>query len=213
MKALVLDVLDDLEHDIVPSYLRLLLQYSRKLGIFHKRATLVQEAIDDVLKQDEDLDGMYLTVKSKNIPLDGHTEVEMLLESYLKQVEETVNEVATLIANVQQTQDVIELILDSSRNSLLALDLQVSIGTMGLACGGLVAALFGMNLSTQLENHPMAFLMVTSGAVAASAGVGILGLRKLKMIRRIGLGSGSSFGAPLRGRHIRSGRSNHLRRL
>jgi len=211
MKALVLDVLDDLEHDIVPSYLRLLLQYSRKLGIFHKRATLVQEAIDDVLKQGELTS--TLTVKSKNVPLDGHTEVEMLLESYLKQVEETVNEVATLIANVQQTQDVIELILDSSRNSLLALDLQVSIGTMGLACGGLVAALFGMNLSTQLENHPMAFLMVTSGAVAASAGVGILGLRKLKMIRRIGLGSGSSFGAPLRGRHIRSGRSNHLRRL
>lgn len=73
----------------------------------------------------------------------------MLLESFSKQVEEIVNEVDTLVvssstsnqksgrinfshavnpvqANVHQTQDVIELILDSSRNSLLTLDLQVS---------------------------------------------------------------------------------------
>jgi magnesium transporter len=60
----------------------------------------------------------------------------------------------------------VELILDSNRNSLLALDLkvcyrlaanyfvvftpynyQVSIGTMGIGTGALVAGLFGMNVS------------------------------------------------------------------
>lgn len=38
----------------------------------------------------------------------------------------------------------IELILDSNRNSLLGLDLRVSIATLGLTAGALVAGLFGM---------------------------------------------------------------------
>ena len=39
-----------------------------------------------------------------------------------------------------------ELILDSNRNALLALDLKVSIVTMGIGVGALVAGLFGMNV-------------------------------------------------------------------
>jgi magnesium transporter len=49
----------------------------------------------------------------------------MLLESFSKQVEATVSEADSKVADLHQTQDVIELILDSSRNSLLTLDLQV----------------------------------------------------------------------------------------
>jgi magnesium transporter len=41
----------------------------------------------------------------------------------------------------------VELILDSNRNALLALDLKVSIGTFGIGVGALVAGLFGMNVS------------------------------------------------------------------
>ena len=70
----------------------------------------------------------------------------MLLESYSKQVEEIVNEVESLASNVAQTKEVIELILDSSRNALLALDLKVSITTASMASGALVAGLFGMNV-------------------------------------------------------------------
>lgn len=47
-------------------------------------------------------------------------------------------------ANVRHTEDIIELILDSNRNSLLGLDLRVSIATLGLTAGALVAGLFGM---------------------------------------------------------------------
>lgn len=56
--------------------------------------------------------------------------------------------------NIHQTQEIIELILDSSRNSLLALDLQVSIATMGIATGTLVAGFFGMNVSDRaMKEH------------------------------------------------------------
>lgn len=47
-------------------------------------------------------------------------------------------------ANVRHTEDIVELILDANRNSLLGLDLRVSIMTLGLTAGAMVAALFGM---------------------------------------------------------------------
>lgn len=68
---------------------------------------------------------------------------------------------------MQSTQEIVELILDSNRNALLGLDLKVcsasstthggrgltcllkvSIGTMGIGMGALVAGLFGMNVRT-----------------------------------------------------------------
>lgn len=48
--------------------------------------------------------------------------------------------------NVQSTQEIVELILDSNRNALLALDLKVSIWTMGIGAGTLVAGVLGMNV-------------------------------------------------------------------
>jgi len=64
--------------------------------------------------------------------------------------------------NVQSTQEIVELILDSNRNTLLALDLkvrfslvvlsdvlnswQVSMATFGVGVGTLVAGVFGMNV-------------------------------------------------------------------
>ena len=49
-------------------------------------------------------------------------------------------------SNVQSTQEIVELILDSNRNALLALDLKISILTMGIGIGTLVAGVFGMNV-------------------------------------------------------------------
>jgi len=45
---------------------------------------------------------------------------------------------------VRSTEDIVELILDANRNSLLGLDLKVSIATLGLTSGALIAGLFGM---------------------------------------------------------------------
>lgn len=54
----------------------------------------VEEAIDEVLTQDEDMNAMYLTDKLNNIPraIHDHEDLELLLESFSKQVEEIVNE-------------------------------------------------------------------------------------------------------------------------
>ena len=99
-----------------------------------------------------------------------------------------------------------ELILDSNRNALLALDLKVSILTMGIGVGTLVAGVFGMNvrlqnhkvttppltvpfphslttacceqLKSHFEEHEFAFYAMTATAFAASMGAAWLGVHR-----------------------------------
>jgi hypothetical protein len=47
--------------------------------------------------------------------------------------------------------------LDIVRNRMLQLDIQLSMATVSLSIGGLLAAAFGMNLLTSVETHPHAF--------------------------------------------------------
>ncbi|CCA71862.1 related to LPE10-strong similarity to Mrs2p, partial [Serendipita indica DSM 11827] len=96
-RHLVGGLLAELEDDIDRDKFKRLLHYSRRLSNFQNRAKLVQAAIDEVLEQDEDMDAMYLSDKKKGIIKEepDHEELEVLLESFSKQVEEIVNESET----------------------------------------------------------------------------------------------------------------------
>ncbi|TIA93135.1 hypothetical protein E3P99_00275 [Wallemia hederae] len=187
---LVSDLLLDLEDDIEREKLKNLLHYSRKLSGLRNRATLVHEAIEEVLKNDDDLAAMYLSDKraGRVRQAHDHDELELLLESASKQIEEIVTEADTLDANVTSTQEIVELILDSNRNALLALDLKVSIATLGIGAGTLFAGLFGMNLQSHLEENPYAFYSVSAFTALLSTAVTYACLRRLARIRRIKLG-------------------------
>ncbi|GAA6010850.1 hypothetical protein JCM10207_003958 [Rhodosporidiobolus poonsookiae] len=189
IRSHVVELLAHMEEHIDRDNLRLMLQYSRKLSIFQKRATLVQECLDELLSNDDDLAAMYLTSKlaAKPRTAEDHEEVELLLESFSKQCEEIVSEVETLAANVRHTEDIVELILDANRNSLLGLDLRVSIATLGLTAGAMVAALFGM-LTSHLEETPFAFTGITLFAFGCSLFVTTFGIRRLNRLRKVNLG-------------------------
>ncbi|TKY89059.1 hypothetical protein EX895_001590 [Sporisorium graminicola] len=123
-------------------------------------------------------------------PTPAMDELELLLESFDKQVEEVVAETTQLHSDITNTQEVVELILDNNRNKLLALDLRTSIATMGISAGTLWAGLFGMNLKSHMEELDWAFAGVSGvafGAVCLTAGIG---LRRLERLRRVGLGMG-----------------------
>ncbi|KAA1476106.1 Mg2+ transporter protein cora-like protein [Dentipellis sp. KUC8613] len=194
IRNLVGGLLAELEDDIDHDKFKRLLHYARRLTSFQNRARLVQEAIEEVLEQDEDLAAMYLTDQLNNRPRlpSDHEELEVLLETYSKQVEEFVNEAENTQSNVQSTQEIVELILDSNRNALLALDLKVSIYTMGLGMGALVAGLFGMNLTSQLEDTPYAFAAMSVLATAIACLASLAGLRKLSRIQKVGLSASAS---------------------
>lgn len=167
-RQLVQKLLADLEADIDRDNLRRLLHYSRRIVGFQSRARHVKRAVDEVLDNgrsgferlrdmltlypDEDLSAMYLTSRAQGRPraLHDHEQLELLLESFTKQVEEIVSEIDTTVANMQSTQEIAELMLDSGRNALLALDVKLSVATVGLGTGALIASTFGMNVCSQI---------------------------------------------------------------
>ncbi|KAH0834723.1 hypothetical protein J3R83DRAFT_10273 [Lanmaoa asiatica] len=198
IRNLVGGLLAELEDDINHDKFKRLLHYSRRLAAFKNRATLIfwnRVGLDDryspllTSRTDEDLSAMYLTDKKNGSPRDmhEHDELEVLLEFFSKQVEEIVNEAENIETNVQSTQEIVELILDSNRNALLALDLKVSIGTMGLGSGALVAGLFGMNLQSHMEDMPYAFAAMSVASSAIAALVAWVGFWRLAKIRKVGL--------------------------
>ncbi|KAJ1020397.1 hypothetical protein NDA13_005716 [Ustilago tritici] len=205
------NILQDLDDDVDREKLRTLLQVSRKLNAFLSRAKAVKNAVTEVLENEEDMGLMYLShpppppCSNNSTITEGEPsgppemdELELLLESFDKQVEEVVSETTQLSSDISNTQEVVELILDNNRNKLLALDLKTSIATMGISAGTLWAGLFGMNLKSHMEEMDYAFAGVSGVAVIA---VGItmgVGLRRLQRLRRVGLGSGAARGAKRR---------------
>ncbi|KAK7676354.1 hypothetical protein QCA50_011767 [Cerrena zonata] len=189
IRNLVGGLLAELEDDIDRDRFKRLLHHSRRLASFQNRAKLVEEALEEVLEQDDDLSNMYLTDKKNGSPraTHDHDELEVLLESFSKQVEEIRNEAENFQSNVQSTQEIVELILDSNRNALLALDLKVSILTMGIGVGTLLAGLFGMNLKSHMEDADYAFFAMSIFSIVATGVFSFAGLRRLARIRKMGL--------------------------
>jgi len=188
LRRLVSNLLAEMDDDIDRDKFMRLLHRSRKLTSFQNRAKLVQEALEEVLEQDEDLVAMYLTDRKKGMQREpsDHQELEVLLESFAKQVEEIVNETETTQSNIQSTQEIVELILDSNRNALLTLDLKISIITMGLGVGTLLAGLFGMNLKSHLEEDSYAFFIMSGLSVAFAGIFSMYAIRRLHQIRKVG---------------------------
>ncbi|TXT15693.1 hypothetical protein VHUM_00196 [Vanrija humicola] len=189
VRGLVKELLHNLEHDINREYLRQLLHYSRRLAGFQSRAKNVKSAVDELLDSDEDMSAMYLTDRKQGKPraLHDHDQLELLLESFTKQVEEIVSEIDTTVANMQSTQEISELMLDSSRNALLALDVKVSMATLGIGAGALIAGIFGMNLSTSLEQTPWAFAIVATMTYVFAFLIYIYGVKLLRKVGHVSL--------------------------
>ncbi|KAI8456811.1 hypothetical protein BY996DRAFT_4579143, partial [Phakopsora pachyrhizi] len=196
LKSLVSNVLDGLDQSIDREKLKQLLLYSKKISSFNSRVTLVQECLDEILDNDQDMANAYLSQKlyNDNVPkrIDDHEELEQLLESNSNFVEEILHEGRSLLTNIKSTEEIIELILDSNRNKLLALDLKVSMTTMGISSGALIAGLFGMNLRTNLEQQEYAFFIVSGLSIGTILLMVTTNWRRLRSMRRIGLKSLSS---------------------
>ena len=184
----VTHILSALEEDIDREKLRHLLIHSKKLGTFEQKARLVRDAIDDLLNADDDLADMYLTShKTTNTPREDtdHQEVEMLLESYHKICDEIVEISGNLISNIRNTEEVVKAILDANRNQLMLFEIKVSVGTLGLAGGTLIAGLYGMNLNNFIEETNWGFSGITAICFGLSAIIAIYGMRKLRKVQKV----------------------------
>ncbi|KAI1318569.1 magnesium ion transporter [Mortierella claussenii] len=182
----VSSLLTHIEEDIDQHKLKELLQYTKKVSRFESRTLLIRDVFEELLDQDEDLAGLYLTEKKEGHPraTDQHDEAEILLEAYMKQVEEIANVVSMVKHQMHSTEDFVNVILGAKRNQLLLFELRIAMGTLGISSGALIAGLYGMNLQNYLENDPYAFFVVSAGALALGGSVFVACGRKLRILAR-----------------------------
>lgn len=148
-----------------------ILQHKRYMNKFTTFVRELYEAIDGLLESDEDMASMYLTealVWHRPRSVDKHEEIEMLLETYLTQLEDVLNRIEELKSDINSTQDFLEICLDAVRNRMIEYDLKMTIAGFAITLGTLVAGLFGMNLLNHFEQSPVGFYLV-SGAIAAAS--------------------------------------------
>jgi len=183
-------ILNELEEHITREKLRYLLIQNKKISTFSQKATLVRDVIDELLDNDDDLAGIYLSEKLKGTPrdIDDHAEVEMLLESYYKHCDEIVQTINNAISNVRTTEEIINIILDSNRNQLMLLSLRFSIGLLSMGAGLFVAAAYGMNLENFIEDENYGFGLVISVSMISIVALFVYSLKHLNKLQKITIG-------------------------
>ncbi|XP_076805957.1 magnesium transporter MRS2 homolog, mitochondrial-like isoform X1 [Clavelina lepadiformis] len=97
-------------------------------------------------------------------------EMEMLLDTFLRDAEDISNRVSELKKAIETSNTAILINLDSHRNLLLRLELQLTMGMFSCTLFGMIGIAFGMNLNSGLEEDPISF-WVTTGLMFLGSGV------------------------------------------
>lgn len=179
----------DKEEGEIHSNLRTLLELVRELATIEKRARQVRSAVQDILNTDEDMAAMYLSDKQAGKPhkVDNHQDVEYLLEAYYKASDAVVQEAASLMGTINQTEETIQAILDVRRNQIMVLEAKIEILMLGMAVATLVAGWYGMNVINYFEESGPAFAGLVSFCLVAIAFISRYGLRQLRRIQKMHL--------------------------
>lgn len=199
-------ILNELDSQIDRGNLKDLLVYSKALQMFYQKSLLIKNTLDELLDNDEDLESIYLTenyeikqmiVDEENTKIPPHQnhqianrdtgEIEMLLEAYYKQCDEIVQQAETMINDIKSTEDIVNIILDANRNSLMVFELRVAIFTLGFTVATILPAFYGMNLKNYIEESNIAFIGVVSSSLVMGMIMSIVYLRRLRKVRRMSM--------------------------
>ncbi|CAF0987173.1 unnamed protein product [Adineta ricciae] len=166
--------------------LRELALLKEKVDKYKRNADLAHQAIVDVLAQDEDMIGMYLTDTRKR-DISDHIQVELLLEACTKQMAEVRRTISDLSDSVRTLESATGFMLDAVRNELLSFEIRINIITMSLGMGAFIAGTFGMNLTNGIEQNPYAFYAITGTSIVLIGGAIVRAFARLSRYRRIRL--------------------------
>ncbi|OQS06486.1 CorA Metal Ion Transporter (MIT) Family, partial [Thraustotheca clavata] len=124
----------------------------------------IRRILMEILDNDEDLHTMYLTKLNENPTIDlmsfDTENAESLLETYLQDIYGTQARIALLLNNIQNTENMVTLKLDTKRNYLLTVDLTLTILTTLLTVPTFIVGGFGMNLNSNIQNDDFYFYWV-----------------------------------------------------
>ncbi|XP_036907275.1 magnesium transporter MRS2 homolog, mitochondrial [Sturnira hondurensis] len=184
-----LEALVDPKHSSVDrSKLHILLQNGKSLSELETDVKMFKEALLEILDEEEQLEELCLTkwsdpdvFEQSSAGIDHAEEMELLLENCYRLAEDLSNAARELRALIDDSQSVIFLNLDSHRNVMMRLNLQLTMGTFSLSLFGLIGVAFGMNLESSLEEDHRVFWLITG---VMFMGSGLIWRRLLSFLGR-----------------------------
>lgn len=188
-------ILSELEDQVDRKNLQELLIDLKKISSFYQKTALIRDVLEDLLDNDEDLAGMYLSEPPKlgEKEEDDTTDVEMILESYYKQCDEFVQQAGSLINDIKVTEDIVNIILDTNRNSLMLFELKITVYTLGFTAATLLPAFYGMNLKNFIEESHIGFAMVIAFSIIQGLVITMINFKKLHKVQKLTMMDGSNF--------------------
>lgn len=181
-------ILAELEDHISRENLQELLIKLKTLSSFYQRSTLIRDVLEELLDNDEDLNGMYLTTAKNYDPKcesQDYSDVEMILETYYRHCDEVVQQAGSLISDIKATEDIVNIILDANRNSLMLFELKVTIYTLGFTVATLTPAFYGMNLKNYIEESYYGFGAVVIFSILQGFYITLWNFRKLHRVQKL----------------------------
>ncbi|XP_029601615.1 magnesium transporter MRS2 homolog, mitochondrial [Salmo trutta] len=168
-------ILDILESLVDPkllsadrSKLHILLQNRKNLSELETDIKVFKDSLLKILDEVEMIEELCVTkwtdprvFEESSLGIDHAEEMELLLENYFMQAEELGNTTRELKGLIDDSESVIFINLDSHRNVMMRLNLQLTMGTFSLSLFGLMGVAFGMNLESTFEEDPKVFWLVT----------------------------------------------------
>ena len=137
------------------------------------------DCLTELLNNDDDLLSLLITeqemARRQGLEVDHsrHTDVELLLEEYARQLNNCLFEINYMLQRLQSKQEFVQLALSSYRNRMIRMNLYITISGLSLGISTTIAGFFGMNLINGLEAHPSAFLVVIGATCFAGAAVSV----------------------------------------
>ncbi|CAH2350646.1 mitochondrial inner membrane magnesium transporter Mrs2p [[Candida] railenensis] len=194
-------ILDELEDQIDRNKLRDLLIKSKSLASFNQKALLIRDVLDELLDSDETLAAMYLSEPKQYDPTvenpSDYQELEMLLEAYYNHCDEFVQQAGSLLNDIRATEEIVNIILDANRNSLMLFELKITVYTLGFAVATLVPAFYGMNLKNYIEESELGFGAVVVFSIIQGLIVTSYMFKKLRSVQKLTMMGGASM-APMK---------------
>ncbi|GBG33081.1 Magnesium transporter MRS2, mitochondrial [Hondaea fermentalgiana] len=182
LSPLVKSVLHTLSsRPVDPEVLHQLLPMKDTLSQFEIETTLTRNVLTEVLHNEEDMLAMLLSETYANSGVlpkrERHETVELLLENYCSQLIDISQEAYYLRKRVESTQSIIELRLDTYRNNMLRVSINIALASCALSLGTAISGIFGANLVNHLEDHPTAFYWLVLFSSVSVCGV-FFGMRR-----------------------------------
>ncbi|KAJ6664443.1 hypothetical protein lerEdw1_007100 [Lerista edwardsae] len=150
------------------SKVHVLLQNGKSLSELETDLKVFKETILEILDEEEVIEELCLSkwtdprVFEESLSgIDHAEEMELLLENYYRQAEDLINEARELRVLIDDSESIIFINLDSHRNVMMRLNLQLTMGTFSLSLFGLIGVAFGMNLESSFEEDRRIFWLVT----------------------------------------------------